>query len=90
MDELSLGSPHVVDHAHELQDFFLQVGRETVLHEEGRCGTEVVNEDARGLVRMVLEYRTAIVYDETVYPDLVLGSLHILHGSLPLSWDLCQ
>jgi hypothetical protein len=50
----------------------------------------MVYENTCCFIRMVLEYRSAVVYDETVYSNLVLGSIHILHRSLPFSWDLSQ
>lgn len=90
MDKLTLGSTHVVDHSNELQNFFFQVGRETILHKEGSCGAKVVNKDACSFVGVVLEYRPAVVNDKAVNSHLVLGCINILHRSLPLSWDLSK
>ncbi len=90
MYELTFRSSQIIDHSYELQYFFLQVGRETILHKEGSSRAKMVNKNACSFVGVVLKYRTTVVNDETVYSHLVLGCINILHRSLPLSRNLSQ
>ena len=90
MHELTFGSSQIIDHSYELQYFFLQVGRETILHKEGSSGAKMVNKNACSFVGVVLKYRPTVVNDEAVNSHLVLGCINILHRSLPLSGNLSQ
>ena len=88
MHEFAPRGAHVVNESNQKEHFLLQVDSEAVVEEKCRRLAQVVDEDARGLVGVLLEVLLAVVRYECVYLYLVFGRIEVLLRVLPVLGDL--